>query len=190
MRTAILLVLVASALTASAADSQSEQPKRVEITGYDDHAMEPFISRDGRYLLFNNLNRPIGMDIHFAGRKDDFTWFYRGKVTGITPALTKGCPTVVCVRRSRSQVQRSVTDNLAEPGGSDSAKLLRCCARRSFSIWAQGRAGLPADSATGAAGRGDWGAVCSWLIETLDRAVTFLSVQESRAKHLNCLETQ
>jgi hypothetical protein len=77
------------------ADLQSEQPKRVEITGYDDDAMEPFISRDGRYLLFNNLNEPTtNTDIHFAERKDDYTWFYRGKVNGVnTPAL-EGCPTM------------------------------------------------------------------------------------------------
>lgn len=76
-------------------DSQSEQPKRVEITGYDEDAMEPFISRDGRYLLFNNLNEPTtNTDIHFAERKDDFIWFYRGKVSGVnTPAL-EGCPTM------------------------------------------------------------------------------------------------
>lgn len=31
-------------------------PKRVEIIGYRGDAMEPFISRDGAYLFFNNLN--------------------------------------------------------------------------------------------------------------------------------------
>jgi hypothetical protein len=64
-------------------DSQSEQPKRVEITGYEDDAMEPFISRDGRYLLFNNLNEPAtNTDIHFAERKDDFTWLYHINIAG------------------------------------------------------------------------------------------------------------
>ena len=33
-------------------------PQRVTIQGYNDHAMEPFITRDGRYLFFNNLNDP------------------------------------------------------------------------------------------------------------------------------------
>jgi hypothetical protein len=35
-----------------------DNPERVTILGYDDDAMEPFITRDGRYLLFNNLNEP------------------------------------------------------------------------------------------------------------------------------------
>jgi hypothetical protein len=74
---------------AVAADSQSARPKRVEIIGYDDHTMEPFISRDGKYLLFNNLNQPTtNTDLHFAERRGDFTWLYRGKLKGInTPAL-------------------------------------------------------------------------------------------------------
>jgi len=77
------------------ADFQSEQPKRVEITGYDDDAMEPFVSRDGRYLLFNNLNKPTtNTDIHFAERKHDFTWLYRGKVNGVNTLELEGCPTM------------------------------------------------------------------------------------------------
>ena len=35
-------------------------PMRVTIVGYSDDAMEPFISRDGRYLFFNNSNDPLG----------------------------------------------------------------------------------------------------------------------------------
>ena len=70
-------------------------PKRVVVSGYSDDAMEPFVTRDGRYLLFNNLNQPgINTDIQYAERRDDYTWIYRGKVTGInTPAL-EGCPTM------------------------------------------------------------------------------------------------
>jgi hypothetical protein len=71
------------------------QPKRVAIVGYTDHAMEPFITRDGRYLLFNNLNDPAtNTDIHFAERVDDFTWRYRGKVMGINTPDLEGCPTM------------------------------------------------------------------------------------------------
>lgn len=33
-------------------------PERVTIQGYDGDAMEPFLSRDGRFLLFNNRNDP------------------------------------------------------------------------------------------------------------------------------------
>jgi hypothetical protein len=80
---------------AVAADAPSARPKRVEILGYDDHAMEPFITRDGRYLLFNNLNQPTtNTDIHFAERKDAFTWRYRGKVKGINTSALEGNPTL------------------------------------------------------------------------------------------------
>jgi hypothetical protein len=72
-----------------------DNPERVAILGYDDDAMEPFITRDGRYLLFNNLNEPtVNTDLHYAERVDDVTFRYRGKVAGAnTPAL-EGVPTM------------------------------------------------------------------------------------------------
>ena len=70
-------------------------PRRVVISGYQGDTMEPFISRDGRYLLFNNLNQPpVNTDIFYAERQDDFNWMFRGPVRGVnTPAL-EGCPTM------------------------------------------------------------------------------------------------
>ncbi len=54
-------------------------PQRVTIQGYNDHAMEPFITRDGRYLLFNNLNQPsVNTNLHYAERIDDVTFEYMG----------------------------------------------------------------------------------------------------------------
>ncbi len=54
-------------------------PQRVTIQNYNDHAMEPFITRDGRYLLFNNLNQPsVNTNLHYAGRIDDVTFEYMG----------------------------------------------------------------------------------------------------------------
>ena len=57
--------------------------------------MEPFISREGRYLLFNSRNEaPVNTDIFYAERQDDFTWRFLGPVRGVnTPAL-EGCPTL------------------------------------------------------------------------------------------------
>ena len=97
----ILLIALSVALVAgspgrgSAEDLQVGEPSVVTILGYTDHAMEPFVSRDGRYLLFNNLHQPpADTDIHYAERRDDVTWIYRGKVEGVnTPAL-EGCPTM------------------------------------------------------------------------------------------------
>jgi len=49
-----VLLLMLAASDASAADFARPEPVRIE--GYDDHAMEPFLTRDGRVLLFNNSN--------------------------------------------------------------------------------------------------------------------------------------
>ncbi len=81
------------AIAARASDFQS--PERVTILGYSDHAMEPFLTRDGRYLLFNNLNHPaVDTNLHYAERLDDTTFQYRGQLAGVnTPAL-EGVPTL------------------------------------------------------------------------------------------------
>ena len=70
-------------------------PKRVTLAGYDGDAMEPFVTRDGRFLLFNNRNDPsVNTELHFAERIDDLTFRYRGELKGVnTPAL-EGVPTV------------------------------------------------------------------------------------------------
>jgi hypothetical protein len=64
--------------------------REVTIAGYSGVAMEPFVSRDGRYLLFNNANDPAAnTDLHYARRGgDDLHWIYAGPVAGVnTPAL-------------------------------------------------------------------------------------------------------
>jgi len=72
-----------------------ETPQRVFIEGYDDHAMEPFLTRDGRLLLFNNRNDPSeNTNLHWAERIDDLHFRYRGEIAGVnTPAL-EGVPTL------------------------------------------------------------------------------------------------
>jgi hypothetical protein len=68
-------------------------PQRVTIQGYDDHAMEPFLSRDGRWLLFNNSNAPDAQtDLHAAEKIDDVTFVYRGPVAGANSASLDGVP--------------------------------------------------------------------------------------------------
>jgi Tol biopolymer transport system component len=67
----------------------------VTLSGYAGIAMEPFVSRDGRYLLFNTSNDPAAdTDLLYATRIDDLHWNYAGPVAGInTPAL-EGTPTM------------------------------------------------------------------------------------------------
>ncbi len=70
-------------------------PQRVTIRGYDGHAMEPFFTRDGRYLLFNNLNEPEeNTNLHYAERKDDLTFEYKGEVKGVNTAALEGVPSM------------------------------------------------------------------------------------------------
>ena len=72
-------------------------PKPIEILGYTGHAMEPFISRDGNTLFFNNLNADRLEDgsendtnIHFASRNDAYTFQYMGLVVGASEDLVPG----------------------------------------------------------------------------------------------------
>src|SRR5262245_8811408 len=50
----------------------NERP--VSIEGYDGEAMEPFLTRDGRYLFFNSRNDTNDTNLYFARRKDDATF--------------------------------------------------------------------------------------------------------------------
>ena len=72
-----------------------QNPQRVIIEGYTDDAMEPFLSRDGKYLFFNNLNEPtVNTNLHWAERIDDLHFKYRGELKGVnTPAL-EGVPSM------------------------------------------------------------------------------------------------
>lgn len=91
---AVLLLLL---MAAPSADGQAtrlfDHAERVTLRGYDGHATEPFVTRDGRYLLFNNLNDPsVDTNLHFAERIDDLTFQYKGELKGVnTPAL-EGVP--------------------------------------------------------------------------------------------------
>ena len=72
-----------------ASTDEFQNPQRVTIEGYDGDAMEPFVSRDGKYLFFNNLNEPkVNTNLHWAERIDDLHFRYRGEMQGVnTPAL-------------------------------------------------------------------------------------------------------
>lgn len=70
-------------------------PERVTIRGYSDHAMEPFMTRDGRYLFFNNSNDPsVNTNLHYAERINDLTFEYKGGVTGVNTQSLEGVPTM------------------------------------------------------------------------------------------------
>jgi len=47
--------------------------------------MEPFLSRDGKYLFFNNLNDPsiTNTNVYYAGKINDSSFEYKGEVYGV-----------------------------------------------------------------------------------------------------------
>lgn len=93
MRTVVALtaVLGMSALQAA----ESEPPQRVTIRGYHTDAMEPFITKDGRYLLFNNSNDPrVDTNLQYATRIDDLTFEYGGSIRGANSPVLDGVPSM------------------------------------------------------------------------------------------------
>jgi hypothetical protein len=84
--------------TASAENYVNETP--VVVVGYTGDIMEPFLSRDGRVLFFNNNNAPPDKtDIHYAAAKSDGTFIYRGLLAGANSKKLDGVPTMDKARR-------------------------------------------------------------------------------------------
>lgn len=70
-------------------------PQPVAIIGYDGPAMEPFITPDGQYLLFNNANDPaVDTNLHYARLMDDLTFEYQGEIQGVNSTALDGVPTL------------------------------------------------------------------------------------------------
>jgi hypothetical protein len=70
-------------------------PQDVSITGYTSDAMEPFLTRDGRYLLFNNRNDSSeNTNLHWAQRVDDLTFTYLGEIPGVNTEALEGVPSM------------------------------------------------------------------------------------------------
>ncbi len=65
-------------------------PQHVTIVGYDQNAMEPFVSPDGNYLFFNSSNSIPPTNLYYATRIDDVTFQFQGEIGGanVSGALT------------------------------------------------------------------------------------------------------
>lgn len=75
-------------------DTSFAGPFPVTITGYDSDAMEPFLTRDGLHLLFNNRNGPTdSTDLHIAARVNDSTFTYLGRLTSLNSTVLDAVPT-------------------------------------------------------------------------------------------------
>lgn len=70
-------------------------PTPVQVTGYSGHIMEPFISRDGTILFFNNLKAaPENTNLHWAIKINDSTFQYQGEIFGVNSPDLDGVPTM------------------------------------------------------------------------------------------------
>ncbi len=67
-------------------------PRRVTVLGYTGHMLDPFVSRDGRYVLFSN--KGSGRDLHYAVRKEPDTFIYKGRLSSLNVQGLAGMPTI------------------------------------------------------------------------------------------------
>jgi hypothetical protein len=80
---AAVFAAIAACAAAGTALTAPKPPEPVKIDGYDDTAMEPFVSRDGRFLFFNTSNAPgANTNIHFAESDGTGGFKYRGVLYG------------------------------------------------------------------------------------------------------------
>lgn len=108
----VLLLIAGLMLLPVAAQAGSVTP--VIVTGFSGEAMEPFVSRDGRFLFFNTRNDPgVNTNILFAER-DGAGWHYRGELAGTVSPELDGTPTMsadgrFCFVSTRSYFKTMVT---------------------------------------------------------------------------------
>jgi hypothetical protein len=96
---AVLIALLASCGVARAGTYRAfGAPQAVTIEGYSGSAMEPFITRDGEFLLFNTSNvAPNIPSLQFATRVNADTFEYQGPILGQgvnEPGALSGTPTM------------------------------------------------------------------------------------------------
>tara|TARA_R100001369_G_C3315231_1_gene167994 strand:+ start:1034 stop:1975 length:942 start_codon:yes stop_codon:yes gene_type:complete len=59
----------------------------VTINGLSFDAMEPFVSPNGNYLFFNNLNDGLNTKLYYATKVNDSTFNYAGELTGTNQTI-------------------------------------------------------------------------------------------------------
>ncbi len=81
-------------ITDSEIISEFVNEQKITITGYSSDAMEPFISKDDKYLFFNNLQGENGKDIYYAEKINDTTFEFKGEIRGVNSAYVDANPTM------------------------------------------------------------------------------------------------
>ncbi len=92
---ACALLAAATSSASSSSTALFDPPVMVTIRGYEGDAMEPFITRDGMTMFFNNLNEDSqNTDLHYATKLDRLTFQYLGRVGGVNTDALEGVPTM------------------------------------------------------------------------------------------------
>ncbi len=73
-------------------DSEFRNERKVTITGYSSDAMEPFITKDNKYLLFNNNGS--NKDLFYAEYINDTTFAFKGEISGVNSAYVDATPSL------------------------------------------------------------------------------------------------
>jgi hypothetical protein len=82
---------VAESAMAEAKAASFSNPQPVTIVGYDQDAMEPFLTRDGNFLFFNNSNDPhVDTNLYWASKVDDLTFQFQGEIRGVNSTALDG----------------------------------------------------------------------------------------------------
>lgn len=70
-------------------------PSKVQMIGFEGNMMEPFLSRDGKILFFNNLNnKSENTNLHWSIIINDSTFKYQGEISGVNTLDLEGVPTL------------------------------------------------------------------------------------------------
>lgn len=99
---AVSAVLLAGSLSACSnkksapppASNEFSSPERVAVTGYIGDVMEPFISRDGGTLFFNNAGGANDKDVFYAAFVNATTFAFQGPISAINTTKVDGVPTM------------------------------------------------------------------------------------------------
>lgn len=95
MRFGYFIMALAFFLLSGPSHGFENRPVKAEIAGYDGDIMEPFLSRDGRFLFFNDEAKEVPeKDIFWAVRRDDFHFDFKGRLKGVNSGKVDGVPTM------------------------------------------------------------------------------------------------
>ncbi len=75
-------------------DTEFSDEVKVKIIGYFSDAMEPFISKDEKYLFFNNLKGDSSKNLYYAEKINDTTFLYKSEIKGVNSVYVDGNPTM------------------------------------------------------------------------------------------------